>query len=631
MCGIAGFIDLTATLEDADSILRRMTAELSHRGPDDQGFFTADGVHLGHRRLAVIDLDGGRQPIANETSSVVVVANGEIYNYRQLREELEQTGRHRFRTASDTEVLVHLWEDHRLGMLDRLVGMFAFALWDADRRMLVMARDRLGQKPLYVHLHPGGLGFASELRSLMAHPATPTDIDLVSLRKYLLYDAVPAPGAILAGVEKLEPGQWLRWRDGRVDRGHYWDLGQTEPDLPGDRRELTELLWRHITDSVRLRLVSDVPLGAFLSGGIDSSTVVAAMAETMEPTQIETFSIGFASPSFDESAHARAVAEHIGTRHREEIVDPATLLEVLPEVLGSMSEPLADGSLVPTFLLSRFARRHVTVSLSGDGADELLLGYPTFQAHLLARVADKIPAVIRKRIIEPLVGAIPVSTDNISLDFQVKRFLTGLDYPPEARHFVWLAGLGPDRQHDLLSDDVAAETRDADVFDDVDRYLERCRGRDVWHRLGYLYAKLYLQDDILVKVDRASMAHGLEVRSPFLDHRLVELLTALPRRLKLRGTTTKFLLKKTMRSRLPDSTLNRAKKGFGMPIAEWIKGPLRSLARETLDPATIRRQGLFDPTAVGRLLDEHEAGRVDHRKPLWSLIAFQLWRQRYLR
>jgi asparagine synthase (glutamine-hydrolysing) len=630
MCGIAGFIDQPSRVCDPDTVLRKMTSELAHRGPDDEGFYASDGVYLGHRRLAVIDLEGGHQPISNEDSSVVVVANGEIYNYRQLRFDLEEGG-HRFSTASDTEVLVHLWEEHGTGMLEHLVGMFAFALWDSRRRTLLLARDRLGQKPLYVHVHHHGLSFGSELRSLMAHPATPAEVDLRALRKYLLYDAVPAPGAMLSGVRKLEPGQWLSWHDGQVDFGRYWDIGCTEvPDLPYDENELGEMLWQRIADSVRLRLIAEVPLGVFLSGGIDSSTVVAAMAEEVSPRTIKTFSVGFDNTSFDETDHARTVARHFGTEHHEEVLSPATVIELLPEILGSMSEPLADGSLVPTFLLSRFARQSVTVALSGDGADEFLLGYPTFQAHRLARLGEWVPGFVGRRVLQPFVSRLPVDTDNISLDFRLKRFVAGLDYPRYERHFVWMAGMGPREQRGLLMPEVVAETRDLDVFEDVVRHRDQAPARDEWDRLGYLYAKLYLQDDILVKVDRASMAHGLEVRCPFLDHRVVELLTALPATMKLRRLTTKYILKKTMRSRLPESILSRPKKGFGMPIAQWLKGPLRDLAEEVLSPAKLRRDGFFDPAGVRALLDQHLAGRADHRKPLWSLIAFQLWRDRYL-
>ena len=371
------------------------------------------------------------------------------------------------------------------------------------------------------------------------------------------------------------------WCDGSVTRGRYWTPFRPadSSDLPHDETELSERLWTLVSDSVRQRLVADVPLGAFLSGGIDSSTVVAAMAEHLPPSAIRTFSIGFDSPSFDESEHARAVARHLGTRHTEEVLTSDTVLDLLPGILSGMSEPLADGSLVPTFLLSRFARRSVTVALSGDGADELLLGYPTFHAHRAARIGALVPRALRQGLLKPLAARLPVSTDNISVDFRVKRFLAGLDYPALKRHFVWIGGVDPHEQSNLLR-------------------------------------RLYLSDVILVKVDRASMAHGLEVRSPFLDHRLVEFLVALPSNMKLHRLTTKFLLRRTMRTRLPEETLRRAKKGFGMPIAEWLKGPLRGLAEDLLSESA--------------LLDDHVSGRTDNRKPLWSLLAFQLWRRRYL-
>ena len=637
MCGITGFVDPKGLVSEPEGVLRAMTDELAHRGPDDEGFFVGDGAALGHRRLSIIDLGGGHQPIANEDGSVLVVLNGEIYNFESLREELVARG-HVFRTNSDTEALVHLYEEKGRALLDDLVGMFALAIWDRRRRSLLLARDRMGQKPLYVKATPTELVFGSELRALMKHPAVPREVDLVALRKYLLYDSVPAPGSILRGVGKLEPGGWLEYRDGTVEQGRYWDLPFAEPgvealglDLPDSDDELAALLWERLVESTRLRLISDVPLGVFLSGGIDSSTVVALMAELLPPERIKTFAVGFENKSFDESSYARDVARHFGTDHREELLQPKVMIDLLPDILGSMSEPLADGSVVPTYLLSRFTRQHVTVALGGDGGDELFLGYPTFLAHKAARLAGILPGAFYRHVMRPAVDLLPVSTDNISFDFKVKRFVEGMGYPRDERHIVWVMGAAPARQRPLLSVEVLEATEGRDLFEDVANYRARCRPRDDYDRLSYLYSKLYMQDDILVKVDRATMAHGLEARAPFLDHRVVELICALPTRMKLRGRSMKFLLKHMLKGRVPEHVITRPKKGFGMPIAEWLKGPLRPLVEELLSEDRLRRDGLFDPAGVRALVDAHQQGKADNRKPLWSLLAFQLWHERYIR
>jgi asparagine synthase (glutamine-hydrolysing) len=607
-----------------------MARVIRHRGPDDEGFFTREyedgvAVGLGFRRLSIIDLESGNQPIGNENGSVQVVFNGEIYNFPELRRELKAAG-HRFSTHADTEVIPHLYEDFGHRCVERLNGMFAFALWDEARRELLLARDRFGKKPLYYVQAGRSLLFGSELKSLLEHPSCPTELDVASLSRYLALEYVPTPFAIFAGVRKLPGGHALRWRDGRTSVERYWDLSfESDGPSKGPRSddEYAEELHARLRDSVRRRLMSDVPLGAFLSGGIDSSSVVAMMVEQMPSRDVKTFAIGFSERSFDESGHARRVAEHFGTHHHEEVFTPQTMVDVLPSVVDFLDEPFADASILPTYVLSRFTRESVTVALGGDGSDELLAGYPTFPAERVARLYA-MPRLLHERVIVPLVDRLPVSTADFSLDFKLKRFLRGAAAPADVRHAAWLGAFMPAEQATLLGRDPGdplAEQRRAFAGAPTGSRLER---------LIYLYATTYLRDDILVKVDRASMACSLEVRAPFLDAELVEFLGRVPPGLKLRRFDTKHLLKRAMARTLPPGIVDRPKKGFGIPIAEWFRHDLRDALRDELSPARLGAQGIFDPGEVDRLVSEHVSGRRDHRKQLWTLFVFQLWHRRWV-
>ena len=624
MCGICGTVGPGPVDRGA---LAAMTSALHHRGPDDDGFYVEDGengtgVGLGFRRLSIIDLESGNQPIANEDGSVQLVFNGEVYNFRELRRELEARG-HMFATAADTEVIVHLYEELGPRCVERLNGMFAFALWDANERELVLARDRFGKKPLYYAEVGGHLLFGSELKALLQHPLCPTDLDFAAFSRYLALEYVPTPFSIFEDVAKLPGGHVLRWRDGRASIEQYWDLsfesdgdGLTDEQYAGEFRRL-------LHEAVRRRLISDVPLGAFLSGGIDSSSVVAMMVEELPPSQVKTFSIGFEEQSFDESEHARRVAAHFGTDHSEEIFTASALLDLLPTVTEFLDEPFADASVLPTYLLSRFTRGAVTVALGGDGGDELLAGYPTFPADRLARLY-RMPRLLHEDVLVPLVERLPVSTSNFSLDFKLKRFARAARLPTAVRHPVWLGSFAPEEQASLLA------RTPPDPFEEHRRTYAAAPSRNPLERLIYLYAKTYLQDDILVKVDRASMACSLEVRAPFLDVELAEFLGRVPPRLKLRRLQTKHLLKRAMGDRLPPGIAARPKKGFGIPVAEWFKGGLREALLDELSPERLRREGIFDVAEVERLLSEHLSGAADHRKPLWTLFVFQLWRHRWL-
>ena len=624
MCGICGIVERHGPIDR--QALGRMTAAIHHRGPDDEGFYVAPegtqpGVGLGFRRLSIIDLVTGNQPISNEDGSVHVVFNGEIYNYRELRSELESRG-HRFATGSDTEVIVHLYEELGPRCVERLNGMFAIALWDEQRAELVLARDRFGKKPLYYADLGGRLLFGSELKSLLEHPRCPRDLDFDALSRYLALEYVPTPYSIFAGIRKLPGGHLLRWRDGRIRLEQFWDLALRPDEPPRDDEEYVDEFRELFRAAVGRRLVSDVPLGAFLSGGIDSSSVVAMMVDALPAGAVKTFSIGFDETSFDESLHARRVASHFGTDHHEEVFTADVMLDTLPTVVDWLDEPFGDASILPTYLLSRFTREHVTVALGGDGSDELLAGYPTFPADRLARFY-RVPRLLHTNVIVPLADRLPVSTANFSFDFKLKRFLRAAASREDVRHPVWLGSFTAGEQAALLTGAAS------DPFAEQRRVLA-AGGEDRLGKLIYLYAKTYLQDDILVKVDRASMACSLEVRAPFLDVELVEFLCRVPSRLKLHRLDTKHLLKRAMGDVLPPGIANRSKKGFGIPVASWFKGELREALQDELSPERIRRQGLFEPAEVNRLVSEHLSGRRDHRKALWTLFVFQLWHRRWL-
>ena len=632
MCGIAGILSYDSPVDAV--ALRRMTDALHHRGPDDEGFHIEEAIErgprigLGFRRLSIIDLAGGHQPMCNEDGSVWVILNGEIYNFAPLRAELEARG-HTFRTRSDTETLVHLWEEHGTACVDKLNGMFAFAIWDARRRSLFLARDRMGKKPLYWIDTGRSLLFASELKGLLQHPDCPRDIDRRALAKYLAYEYVPSPWCIFESVHKLPAAHTLLWEGGRTDVRRYWDMrfaSSRNGAGNGARRDAADYaaeLRDRLREAVRLRLVSDVPLGVFLSGGIDSSSIVAMMAELMPPASIKTFSIGFDDRSFDESSHARRVAQFFGTDHREDVLRPETMVDILPEVAGFLDEPFADASIVPTYLLSRFTRQHVTVALGGDGGDELLAGYPTFQAERAARLY-RVPRVLHERVLQPLAARLPVSHDNFSFDFKLKRFLQGVMHRPGVRNQVWLGAFDPIGQAEILG---GAEY---DVYDDIARAEAECPSSNPLERLIYLYCRFYLQDDILVKVDRASMANGLEVRPPLLDHELLELSARIPSRWKVRHGETKWIFKKAYETQLPEGLTRRRKQGFEIPIDGWLRGPLRDMFEGAVLQPGSNLNPLINQAVVRELYRAHLSGMGRHGSTLWSLLVLARWADRYL-
>jgi asparagine synthase (glutamine-hydrolysing) len=624
MCGIAGFVNGDAQPADR-RIVEQMTARLAHRGPDGDGFFCDRNAALGHRRLSIIDLAGGAQPMSNEDGSIWVTYNGELYNEVELRKELEAKG-HRYRTVCDTESLVHLYEEEGLDFVRRLNGMFALAIWEARRGRLVLARDRMGQKPLYyIELPGGGLAFGSEPKAVLAHPATGREIDRASLARYLFYEYVPAPHTIWRSMHKLPCGHALSWENGKSRVWRYWDSPPPGPatlDLDATARRF----WAALGESVARHRRSDVPIGVFLSGGIDSSSVAAALCEIESAQNVQTFSIGFLDPSFDESRHARTVAAHLGTHHHEQIFSIETVYELLPELATWLDEPFGDASILPTHLLSRFARREVKVVLGGDGADELLAGYPTFEAERVARFFRRLPRTAQA-LAGAAVGQLPVDHRNFSLDFKLKQFLRGASEPLPLAHQRWLGSFSGAEIERLLVD--GGQT---DVESEHLRRAESLSGAvDPLSRSLALYQDTYLPEDILTKVDRASMACGLEVRAPFLDAELVDFVQGLPPTFKLGQSQTKRLLKRAARGRLPASILTRPKKGFGIPVASWLRGPLYPLLSQLLGREHLKRQGLFHADEVSRRIAEHQSGRRDHRKPLWTLLIFQLWYDHWMK
>jgi asparagine synthase (glutamine-hydrolysing) len=614
MCGICGIASANGAADPGR--LDAMSATLAHRGPDSDGAIVDGPVGLAARRLAIIDLQTGDQPIANEDGTVHVVQNGEIYNYRELRTELERAG-HRFSTTGDTEAIVHLYEEHGDAFAARLRGMFAIAIWDARRRRLVLARDPYGIKPLYFRVTPTGLEFASELRALPRG-----EIDLDALEAFLAFNSIPAPFSIFRETRKLPPGSLLVWEEGAttptIERFARPAPVPLDEVRNGDEAELEEELRARLRDSLRAHLVSDVPVGVLLSGGIDSA-LLTALAAQESSGPVRTFSIGFEERSFDELEDARLVADRYATDHRELVLRPDAAL-LLPALANAFDEPFADSSALPTYLVSELAATDVKVALSGEGGDELFGGYYTYTADLLALRAGPLT-----RIARPLIERLPSSSRKASFDYKAKRFVRAAHLPPLERHHAW---------KEIFSADVRAELRgERSAFDPVDLLRDRfaeTNGADLLARLQDVDLGLYLVDDLLVKTDRASMAHSLEARVPYLDPAVTNLALALPTRLKVTGLRKKVLLRRAAAPLLPRSIVSGKKRGFSIPAAAWLRGELEPFARDVLSRETVERQGFFAPGPVTRIVDDHVAGRDDLSRQLWCLIAFTLWHERHV-
>ncbi len=636
MCGIAGAIWNDPREAIDAEVLRAMIDSLRHRGPDDSGSYACEyhlrppyepmpGLAMGARRLAIIDVAGGHQPMCNEDKTIWVVANGEIYNFQDLRHRLEGAG-HTFRTKCDTEAIVHLYEDEGPEFARHIVGMFAIAIWDSRERRLVLARDRLGQKPLVYRNESRRLLFASELKSILTVPGVPREIDPNALDEYLTFQYVPHPNTILRGVRKLPPAHYAVWRDGKMDVRAYW-TPEWNREIALPDAEYQNRLRRALEESVRLRLQSEVPLGAFLSGGVDSSLIISLMQKATTE-KVKTFSIGFSIPEYDESDYARRVAGYLGTQHHEFRVEPDAV-EILPQLIRHFDEPFADSSAIPTWYVAQQTREHVTVALTGDGGDELFAGYPRYRAVRLGATIDRLPGWVRAAASARFWQRLPGARRKSALR-RLKRFTAPLTLDPARRYLEWIAIFGETTRGRLYSESFLESLSDVDPFFFLSTAWQRVGRRDAVTAASIADLQTYLPCDLMTKVDIASMAHSLECRQPFLDHRVVELAVGMPLRLKYRRGRGKRILRETFGDAVPEFVWKRKKMGFGVPLDHWFRHELRDMARDVLlDPLTLSR-GYFRPETIRSVLDEHVEARGDRADQIWALLVLELWHREWI-
>jgi asparagine synthase (glutamine-hydrolysing) len=634
MCGICGIVNLALEPAAYRDSIDLLSARLEHRGPDSHGKFELPHLAFAIRRLSIIDLQTGDQPLSNETGDVTLVFNGEIYNYRELREKLCRRG-HGFKTQSDGEVIAHLYEERGLDFVRDLNGMFAIALWDDRAKRLVLARDRAGEKPLYYWFHDRTLVFASEIKALFEYPGVSRRLNPEALKQYFFYGYFPAPASAFAEIKKLPAAHCLVAERGKIRIEAFWrlqDFLRPPGGAPVSERQkpalVEELRWR-LREAAVSRLVSDVPLGVFLSGGVDSSTIVAAMGE-LTPGNVNTFSMSFADKTYNEESYANLVAKHFQTRHHVLAASDRNMTDALLYLADHLDEPVADPAVIPTYLLSRFARRYIKVALSGEGSDELFGGYPTYLGARLAEFYLRLPQGLRQNVFDRLQGLLPVSSSAVPMGTFLRRFLAHADKAVAERHLIWFGMFSPGELDQLFSREWGgAAPASVGIFSPLAGVLEGARFENDLAEALYLDFRMYLEDNLLVKIDRVSMACSLELRTPFLDHRLVEFAAGLPVALKVRGFELKHILKEAVKKWLPYEIVYRQKRGFSVPIARWTRGELRPLLEETLAEDKLRRQGIFNARFVRNLLEEHWAKRADHRKTIWTLLCFQLWHDRW--
>jgi asparagine synthase (glutamine-hydrolysing) len=622
MCGIAGVVSTTRESDISEALVRHMCNQIVHRGPDDEGILVQDGAGLGMRRLSIIDISGGHQPVFNESRSAWIVYNGETYNFPELRAELESRG-HRFYTKSDTEVVVHLYDEMGADCVQKLRGMFALAIYDKTKRKLVLARDRLGKKPLHYALVGDKLYFASEIKSILAVAPELAEVNAQGLHEYLYYGYVPDPITAFTGIHKLPPGHLLEFEKGEIRIRQYWDLPAYNTHIPKSEEECLEELEHRLLEATRIRLISDVPLGAFLSGGTDSSTVVALMARASS-APVKTFSIGFKKDDFNEAEYARIVARKFGTDHHEMILEP-DVVQTVEHLTSTLEEPFGDSSMLPTYYVSQMARQHVTVALSGDGGDEIFAGYDRYRIHSDRKIFDHVPEWARKFFRNQVFPRLPNKMQgrrfsyNVSLPWQ-ERYIDGMSFLPSF-----------ERDAPLLSDDFREILSHGDKPENVlRRYFASAPAHDPVSQVLYVDTKSYMVGDILTKVDRMSMLNSLEVRVPILDHKFIEWVTGLPPEWKLRGSQQKYILRKLAeRVGVPREVLYREKRGFSLPLVHWMRNELKDMLMILLEPRTLQR-GYFVADGVRRLMDDHVLRGKTMTGRIWRLLMFELWHRNFL-
>ncbi|MEP6944328.1 MAG: asparagine synthase (glutamine-hydrolyzing) [Acidobacteriota bacterium] len=626
MCGIVGFVNNGGRAAGRD-VLEAMNRCIVHRGPDDDGFYVEGSVGLAMRRLAIIDLAGGKQPIHNADRTKWIVYNGEIYNYRELREGLLARG-HKLYTHSDTEAIIHLYDEYGVDCLKHLRGMFAIAIWDETDKSLFLARDRVGKKPiLYSHQPNGDLIFGSEFRAVLKHPAVSRDVDYAAIDSYMSYLCVPAPQTAFKQIRKLEPGHWLRWKAGEIETQRYW-LPDFSKKIKITEAEAIDETTRILRESTKMRMISEVPLGAFLSGGVDSSAVVALMAQESS-TPVKTFSIGFEEQDFSELKYAKKVAQHVGAEYNEFIVRPDAL-EVLPLLVDHYGEPYADSSAIPTYYVAKETRKHVTVALNGDGGDESFAGYERYMAMEIAEYYKRIPGGIRKALIEGPVNMLPTSEMKKSRVRDVQRFFTSANEDVLPRYHRWMSTFKPAVRAEMYTAEFKASLNGSDPAAVLGKWFERSQGLGVLDSTLLTDQMTYLPNDLLVKVDIATMANSLEARSPFLDHKMIEFAASLPENLKMSRFRTKSLLKKVAAKLVPPEVIYRRKMGFGVPVGKWFRGEMKDFVRGVLLSETALGRGIIKPEVIQKYVREHTSGEQDHAFQVWTLLMLELWFQRFI-
>ncbi len=624
MCGICGVLNFKSQRID-ESLIKAMSDKLEHRGPDSFGKYIDDKIGLGHRRLSIIDLKSGQQPISNEDKSIWLTVNGEIYNYLELRDQLEKKG-HVFSTRTDSEVIVHLYEEYQERALDYLRGMFAFALWDKKNSKLFIARDRNGQKPLVFWHDDQNFVFASELQSLLSVPWIKREIDTESLNLYLSLFYVPAPRTMFKNIKKLLPAHYLIVQNNKLEIKKYWSLNpgiSTRKTLKQYKQGVLEQL----DESVKLHLVSDVPVGVFLSGGIDSSAIVAQMSK--HTNNIKTFSVGFENKLYNEMEFAKIIADKFSTEHHQLIVKPKSI-EIIPKLIKHYGEPYADYSCIPTYYISKFAAEHVKVALCGEGADESFSGYYRYTAAKVGQWFDLMPRFIQRIISRSVINLLPNGNDIRSNSWQIKRFFQSLEYSPVMRNLNWISCFNLEQKKQLLNSNILSGLNLSNDLEYLSNYYSSKKSNDFSDITRQVDIDTYLPNDLLVKMDIASMANSLETRAPFLDHKFMEYAAAIPHDLKLHNFQNKFILKKALSASLPNKIINRKKQGFAIPLGQWFRNELKDYAQDILLDKTCRDRGYFNQTYLRKILKEHASGQTDYGYKLWTLLMFELWAREFI-